>query len=752
MQPRIHWRGLRIRIIAWSFVPTMIIMIAVAVFIFNAYENVTEDLLIEENRDSARFEASQFSVELSEYVDLLESEARVLGALQEDQPFQQETLASSSNRFAVFDGGVVLLDNYGVVIATEPVRPEILGLDWSDHMYYNQITRSEVLVSGIFSDIVSDGPNGKEVIVVAVSVTDIQGHSVGVLAGMFHVGASAVSAFYGDIVKLDWGEGGSAYLVDSTGKIIYHTNTDQIGKNISTQDVVVQVINGSSDAIRTNDLEDNNVLASFAPVSGTAWGLVTEEDWETVIGSNQGYRNILMLLLALGVILPAVIVHFGVRRITRPIAEVSGAAKEIAAGNFSHRITTATGDELEEMANQFNTMAGALEESYSNLEQKVEERTKGERRRAEQLRAINDVGRGISSILDLDELLIYVVKSIQETFSYYNVAIILLDQNSGTLALKASAGAYGGGLDIDFDASETRGVVDAVIQDNEPMLIDDVPNHPAYNHLGIEALAETGSEMAVPIMLGDKTVGVLDIEADSVDAFDELDLFTAQTLADQLAIAIDNARLYEQAQELATVEERQRLARDLHDAVTQTLFSASLIAEVLPKLWEKNPEEGKKRLEELRRSTKGALAEMRILLLELRPAALTEVSLGELLRQMVDAAVGKVGIPVNLTVEGQGSLPADVQIAFYRVAQEALNNIQKHASASEISVTLRYQPESVTLTIVDNGTGFDPGSVSAEHLGLSIMCERAKAIGTECKIESEIGQGTRIMVEWQVSD
>ncbi len=315
--------------------------------------------------------------------------------------------------------------------------------------------------------------------------------------------------------------------------------------------------------------------------------------------------------------------------------------------------------------------------------------------------------------------------------------------------LKASAGVFESGPETGSDVMQSMGIVNSVIEGGEPIIVNDVLNHPAYIH--VDAFADTRAKMAAPIKVQDITVGVLDIEANQVDAFDELDLFTAQTLADQLAIAIENARLYEQARELATVEERQRLARDLHDAVTQTLFSASLIAEVLPKLWEKNPEEGQKRLEELRRSTKGALAEMRILLLELRPAALTEVSLGELLRQMADAATGRSGNPVTVTVEGQGSLPADVQIVFYRIVQESLNNIQKHAEATEVSVKLSYKPDCVELVIRDNGIGFDPDSVSAEHLGLSIICERAEAIEAECTIDSEIERGTQVTVKWHIS-
>ena len=186
----------------------------------------------------------------------------------------------------------------------------------------------------------ADGRDGSEVIAVTVPVTDTHGRFVGLLSGQFNMGANSVSAFYGDIVKLNWSDDGSAYVIDSTGKVIYHTNTDEIEKDFANQEAVIQVLNGNSDAIRTNDLDGNGVLASFAPISGTPWALVIEKDWGSVIGSNRAYRNILIFLLVLGVVLPALIVYFGVRRITKPIGDVSRAAREIAAGNFSQQIVS----------------------------------------------------------------------------------------------------------------------------------------------------------------------------------------------------------------------------------------------------------------------------------------------------------------------------------------------------------------------------------------------------------------------------
>jgi signal transduction histidine kinase/ligand-binding sensor domain-containing protein len=206
-----------------------------------------------------------------------------------------------------------------------------------------------------------------------------------------------------------------------------------------------------------------------------------------------------------------------------------------------------------------------------------------------------------------------------------------------------------------------------------------------------------------------------------------------------------NELLREKATQDAVAAERTRLARDLHDAVTQTLFSATLIAEVLPDLWEKNRPEGDRRLEELRQLTRGALAEMRTLLVELRPNALIEIPLPTLLRQLTDALIGRARIAIQLNCSGERKLPADVQVGLYRIAQESLNNIVKHARATQAVVTLQ-MGEPVRLTIADNGTGFNPATVMPDHIGLRIMRERAEAIGAQFKVESTPGEGTQISV------
>jgi ligand-binding sensor domain-containing protein/signal transduction histidine kinase len=215
--------------------------------------------------------------------------------------------------------------------------------------------------------------------------------------------------------------------------------------------------------------------------------------------------------------------------------------------------------------------------------------------------------------------------------------------------------------------------------------------------------------------------------------------------------------LAQRAAEAAVAAERSRLARELHDAVTQLLFSARLIAEALPAIWESDREEGMKLLLEIQRLSGGALAEMRTLLLELRPAALTETSLVDLLHQLAEAATGRADLPISITTDKEPALPDEVHIALYRIAQEALNNIVKHARASQATISLVSAShghaggaqQQVTLSVRDDGCGFDPEHVPPDHLGLVIIRERAARVGADLRIESDVGRGTEVMVRWR---
>jgi PAS domain S-box-containing protein len=283
-------------------------------------------------------------------------------------------------------------------------------------------------------------------------------------------------------------------------------------------------------------------------------------------------------------------------------------------------------------------------------------------------------------------------------------------------------------------------------------------------------LKDVRSWMWSPLAVKGRIIGGLGIAHAKRNYFTAHQAALALSMADQVAITMVNAELYEHAQALAALQERQRLAQNLHDAVNQSLFSAGLIAEVLPRLWERDQAEARHSLEDLRRLTRGALAEMRELLAELRPSVLTDSSLGDLLRQLANAFTGRTNIPVSVKIAGEHVLPAEIQVALYRICQEALNNIAKHAGARQVEIELQYESEarvdtgtsnlqagaphqiavsSVEMLIRDNGAGFNTGNIAAPgHYGLGMMLERAEAVKAQLTVTSQPGSGTEVRLCW----
>ena len=374
-----------------------------------------------------------------------------------------------------------------------------------------------------------------------------------------------------------------------------------------------------------------------------------------------------------------------------------------------------------------------------------------EKRRAEQFQIIAEIGRSATSLLDTNQIIQQVTRLLQQAFNYYHVGIGLIEYDE--VVYRVGAGTLWDDSNFTFKPQRLRigkqGLTGWVAAHGTPVLVPDVSQDSRYVLMLGSA---TRSELIVPIIIKEQVIGVLDVQSDQLDAFDNTDLAVVQSIANQTSIAIENARLYERAQELAVMQERTRLARDLHDAVTQTLFSASLIADALPSSWEKDPDEGRQLLQELRQLSRGALAEMRTLLLELRPTALVETRLGDLLKQLSEAAAGRIGINVDVHIDGDCKLEPEVHIAMYRIAQEALNNVLKHSRATQVFIDLDCaQPpdgRTVTLTIKDNGRGFDRHNAPPNHFGLGNMRESAQSIGAELNIFSQPGQGTEIKVIW----
>jgi signal transduction histidine kinase len=264
----------------------------------------------------------------------------------------------------------------------------------------------------------------------------------------------------------------------------------------------------------------------------------------------------------------------------------------------------------------------------------------------------------------------------------------------------------------------------------------------------IDWIRDYGACIAVPLMVGSDLFGVIALYYREPRPFSDEDVSLAQSFGDQAALTIENARLREQMERSAVAAERLRLARDLHDSVTQSLFAASLQAEALRRRWRPASAETRRSLDDVERLTRGALAEMRTLLLEMRPDALAQSSLDDLLRHLVDATKARTRIPVKLSIADSPPMPPDVTIALYRIAQEAMNNVVRHSKARHAWVTLGCSEGLVKLVVGDDGRGFDAWQVGPEQFGLRIMRERAEAVTATLSVARTSHHGTVVTTEW----
>lgn len=371
-----------------------------------------------------------------------------------------------------------------------------------------------------------------------------------------------------------------------------------------------------------------------------------------------------------------------------------------------------------------------------------------EARRAEQFRVIGDVGRSMTSVLAIDDLLHEIVRLVKETFGYYLVAIGLVEGDE--VVYKTGIGPPF--EDPQFQPARLKvgreGITGWVAATGEPLLVPDVSQELRY--VLISDTAETRSELTVPLKTKSGVIGVLDVQSDQLDGFDESDLMVLQSLANQAAAAIENARLYEQAQQAAALEERNRLARELHDSAKQQAFAASFQLGTAITLFDRDPQAARRHLMEADNLVDSVRRELTDLIHELRPPTMTEEDLAETLHEYAIEWAHQNGIDVDVKVQGRNELALEIEQTLYRIMQEALANVARHSSASSVDVLLSYDTDAVRLTITDDGCGFD---TSRQHdgMGLRSMGERTASLNGDFAVESTPGQGTRISVTFHIS-
>jgi signal transduction histidine kinase len=391
-----------------------------------------------------------------------------------------------------------------------------------------------------------------------------------------------------------------------------------------------------------------------------------------------------------------------------------------------------------------------IEQHRQRLAVEVFERTEEIERRRQMASGLSDIVRLLNSNQPLEMSLDFIV---QQAVGLTEASKATIFNRQGDLVVVQACYPPGETYLIDLknpDSISARCLLESTFL-NKPLILSRIDPTTMKSDTRWEMVSgDYRTALCTPLLVDEVVYGGLVLYYGQERAFTPEEVRFAHTLADQASLAITNAQLKTKAQEAAVVAERSRLARELHDAVTQTLFSASLIADVLPKLWDKDPQQAQERLEELQQLTHGALGEMRTLLMELRPSALNEADPGELLKHLADAFTGRTGVPVHFDLQAQDEceIPAEVKLVFYRVAQEGLSNILKHAQASRVWMHFRCDLEMVTFLLRDDGLGFSLDQLPSGHLGLGIMKERAESVGAALTFSSQPGKGTVLRLVW----
>jgi PAS domain S-box-containing protein len=380
------------------------------------------------------------------------------------------------------------------------------------------------------------------------------------------------------------------------------------------------------------------------------------------------------------------------------------------------------------------------------LEQRVEERTR-------ELATLLDVSHDVASTLELKPLLNLILNQIKDVVEYTAATILILDGDELVIVDYLGPIQYEETLPVRSPV-RTIGVNDIVLRQGGPVIIDDVlastPLAQDYREALGDMLQIFSSNlhalMVVPLKLKDRLIGMLSLSSSEVGCYTPHHVSLIVAIANQAAIAIENARLYAQAQDLAALEERQKLARELHDSVSQALYSIALGLHTARIQLERDPRELPESLDYLLSLADAGLTEMRALIFELRPESLETTGMVSALLKQAAALEARHEIAISTDLCDEPDLPLRIKQELYRIAQEALHNIVKHAHANKVVMRMEHTSDGIMMEVCDDGVGFDTTAAFPGHLGLHSMHERVANLGGTFQIESTPGAGTRICV------
>jgi len=554
--------------------------------------------------------------------------------------------------------------------------------------------------------------------------------------------------------------GAFAFYVDTSGELLKSDQFDTLSREAEQNSRLASILDGMksntgdfSVTVETIVLDGREFFLAYAPMLslGGSFAVAAPVDEVTDQAAaitaeidQQADRTMIFVLLSMTALFGVALIgatYINRRVLIRPIEGLASGTRAVAQGNYEIQIAARGDDELATLARSFNAMTAEIVAARGDLERQVEERTR-------ELTALLRISSNVASTLELRPLLRLVMDELRVIADYSRCTVYEVDGNR-LEPLDSRSTEPDTTMPPVLSLAEIQPIW-TQINEGRPVLIDDVRSEAelalAYQS-GAGASQQTSttvSWMGIPLSLKDRVIGMVGFSHTEARFYTERHASLVGAIASQVTVAIENARLYEQAQQLAAVEERQRLARELHDSVSQALYGIALGARTARTLLEGDPSRAIEPVDYVLALAEAGLAEMRALIFELRPESLEMEGLAAALEKQTAATKARYGIDIVADIDDEPLLSFQQKEVFYRVAQEALHNVVKHAHATRAEVRLALENGSVLLEVRDDGDGFDISNGFPGHMGLVSMRERAASIDASLDIDSTPGTGTSV--------
>jgi nitrate/nitrite-specific signal transduction histidine kinase len=569
--------------------------------------------------------------------------------------------------------------------------------------------------------------SGVPVVIFMVPAIGPTGAVVGIVGGIVNLTSPTLQTF---IAGLAVGTSGHAAIVSADGTVLASTDSSELFTRNEHPEFFARLIaerralvGPTAEPHGPSDQKERHIMA-FAPVPTAQWGLALGQNEEETFGPVRRLRDQVILFEVIVLMAAVFFAWLDTGAVTAPLRLLKEAAEAVAAGDLKRRIDVRRADEIGVLARSFETMQAQLLRSLEEIQ-----------RRGHASQSLFEIGTEVLSLQDRDAVLQSVAVRALPLLKADIALICLLDESGKTARVSAWAGA-----------------AEAAPQQH-PFPVDvgeaglgclDCPNLDGRYHT---------SHLAAPLMIGGRTVGALCVGVQTERTFSAEDREVLHGLANLAAIAVENARLQERVQSGAVLEERERIAREMHDSVGQVLGYVNTKVQAVRLLLDAGKiAEAQTQLKQLEQAARDVYADLREAILGLRTAASPDRGLMSALQEYVRRFSELSGVVTALTVEGDPSryvLSPTSELHLIRIIQEALTNVRKHSMARRAWVRFNEQDGVVTITVGDDGLGFDPGRLQAgvwPKFGLQMMRERAEAIGGTFSIRSRDDSGMEVLV------